>query len=45
MTALAIDPGAAVLVNGVVAGQIDGPVGDPMIEKARVDQRRLERMR
>ena len=32
MTALAIDLGAAVLVDGIVAGQEDGPVGDPMIE-------------
>ena len=32
VTALAIDLGAAVLVDGIVAGQEDGPIGDPMIE-------------
>ena len=32
MTALAIDFGAAALVDGIVASQIDRPVGDPMIE-------------
>ena len=35
MTALAVDLGAAVLVDGIVAGQEDGPVGDPMIEDER----------
>ena len=32
VTALAIDLGAAALVDGIVAGQEDGPIGDPMIE-------------
>ena len=32
MTALAIDLGAAVLVDGVVADDRDGPVGDPPVE-------------
>ena len=32
MTALAMDRGAAVLVNGVVADDGDGPVGDPPVE-------------
>ena len=32
MAALAVDLGAAVLVDGVVAGQEDGPVGDAMVE-------------
>ena len=32
MAALAVDLGAAVLVDGVVAGQADGPVGDPTVE-------------
>ena len=32
MAPLAVDLGAAVLVNGVVARQVDGPVGGPMID-------------
>ena len=32
VAALAIDLGATVLVDGIVAGQIDRPVGDPTIE-------------
>jgi hypothetical protein len=32
MAALAVDLGAAVLVAGVVAGQVDRPVGDPTLE-------------
>jgi hypothetical protein len=32
MAALAVDPGAAVLVDGIVAGQEDGSVADVMVE-------------
>jgi hypothetical protein len=32
MASLAVDPGASVLVDGIVAGQADRPVGGPAVE-------------
>jgi hypothetical protein len=42
MAPLAVDPGAAVLVDGVVAGHVDRAVGDPAIEdRPHEDPRQL----